>query len=229
MPLHRKQALIVFAKGPVPGRVKTRLVPPFTTVEAAQLYDCMLRDTLSRTTRLSGIDRLIFHDEEPDAAAYLGQIAPALSLFPQQGNDLGERMANAFRTAFDLGYREVAIIGSDSPDLPLPYMEEAFVRLSEGCADAIFGPSEDGGYYLVALQQLHEGLFEGIEWSRSDVLAKSLERAEKMGIRAELLPAWYDVDRAEDLHRPGLRDGANDAPLTREFVAGWLGRRGTGL
>jgi len=76
---------------------------------------------------------------------------------------------------------------------------------------------------------MHDELFSGIEWSRSDVLAKSLGKAEEAGIRVMLLPGWYDVDRIEDLQRPELRDGRNNAPLTREFIESWLGARGTGL
>ena len=214
----RKQALIIFAKRPVSGQVKTRLIPHLTAAEAARLYECMLRDTISRTSRLAGIDRLIFFMEEQEAAGYFHRLFPGIPLFPQQGEDLGERMANAFRTAFDLGYREVAIIGSDSPDLPLPCMESAFARLVTGEAEAVFGPSDDGGYYLVALTKMHAELFGGIEWSRNDVLATSLGKAAEAGIRAELLPGWYDVDRIEDLQRLELRDRTNGAPLTREFI-----------
>jgi uncharacterized protein len=224
-----KQALIIFAKRPVPGQVKTRLVPPLTTNEAALLYECMLRDIVSRTLRLPGMDRLIFYTDEPDAAVYFRGIAPGVPLHPQRGNDLGERMANAFFTAFANGYREVAIIGSDSPDLPLACIEDAFDRLAEGDTDVVFGPCEDGGYYLIALLRLHDELFRGIQWSRGDVLAKSLDKAAKAGIRVKLLPGWYDVDRIEDLQRPKLRDGANDAPLTREFIENRLGARGTRL
>ncbi|RII26362.1 MAG: hypothetical protein CXR31_11775 [Geobacter sp.] len=213
-----KQALIIFAKRPVPGQVKTRLIPHLAADEAARFYECMLRDTISRTSRLAGIDRLIFFMEEPEAVGYFHRLAPGIPLFPQQGEDLGERMANAFRSAFSCGYREVVIIGSDSPDLPLPCMESAFVRLVTGEAEAVFGPSDDGGYYLVALNKMHAELFSGIEWSRSDVLAKSLVKVAEAGIRAALLPGWYDVDRIEDLKRPELRDGTNGAPLTRQFI-----------
>lgn len=229
MPQSRKQALIIFAKRPVPGRVKTRLAPPLTAVEASLLYECMLRDTLCRTSRLAGIDQILFYANEPDAAPFFRRLAPSTPLFPQQGKDLGERMANAFRTAFTHGYREVAIIGSDSPDLPLPFIKNAFAPLANDEAGAVFGPSEDGGYYLVALNQMHAELFGGIEWSRSDVLARSLGKAAEAGIRVALLPGWYDVDRIEDLQRPELRDRENDAPLTREFIESRLGTRGTGL
>lgn len=228
MPTPRKQALIIFAKRPVPGRVKTRLAPPLTAVEASRLYECMLRDILCRTSRLTGIDQIIFYADEPGAADYFHQLAPATPLFPQRGEDLGERMANAFCTAFSLSYREVAIIGSDSPDLPLPFIENAFAHLTKETS-TVFGPSEDGGYYLVALREMHDELFRGIEWSRSDVLEKSLGKAEEAGIRVALLPGWYDVDRIEDLQRPELRDKTDDAPRTREFIESWLGARGTGL
>ena len=89
----------------------------------------------------------------------------------------------------------------------------------------MFGPSEDGGYYLLAMRELHAGLFRDVPWSSGEVLAKSLERAEVAGVRVSLLPVWHDVDTADDLERPELLDAGNGAPRTREFIGDWLKRR----
>lgn len=213
-----KQALIIFARQPIPGRVKTRLTPPLSHEQGARLYDCMLRDILARTRELAGVDRLLFHAADPDAGEYFRRTAPGVPLFPQEGNDLGERMVAAFETAFAMGYSRVAIIGSDSPDLPLAFITAAFVELAQGMHDVVFGPTEDGGYYLVAMTRMERALFRGIAWGSGTVLEESLQRAEGAGRRVTLLPGWYDVDTATDLDRSELRDKANNAPLTREFI-----------
>ena len=109
------------------------------------------------------------------------------------------------------------VIGTDAPDLPLAYIEEAF-RLMEAGSDAVFGPAADGGYYLVALKGSYGKLFQDIPWSSEQVLETSLARARASALSASLLPPWYDVDSFEDLLRPGLSDSQNGAPLTRGFI-----------
>ena len=218
MPQPFAQALIIFAKRPVAGQVKTRLSPPLSPEEAAGLYACMLRDVIAKAGGFAGIAPLLFYQDEPAAAAWFRRAFPHMALFPQEGADLGERMANAFRLAFALGHRTVVIIGSDSPDLPVEYLRQACRLLEEGDAEAVFGPSEDGGYYLLGMKRLWPELFTGIEWSTAAVLAESLARGAAAGIRTALLPSWHDVDTAEDLLRPELRDEQNEAPLTRRFI-----------
>jgi rSAM/selenodomain-associated transferase 1 len=218
-----KKALILFAKRPVPGRVKTRLTPPLTAGEAAELYRCMLEDILAKTAGLAGVDRHIFYEPDPEAAAYFARLARPIPAAPQRGVDLGERMANAFADLFAAGYGEIAIIGTDLPDLPITYIVESFLRLAEEGIDAVYGPSRDGGYYLLALRELHGDLFRDIIWSSETVLEKSLERGERRGLGMALLPLWHDVDTAEDLERPELRDEGNGAPRTRKFLEDRLG------
>jgi len=217
-----KKALIIFAKRPVPGRVKTRLSPPLTPEQAAELYRCMLEDILAKTATLAGVDKRIFYEPDEDAATFFSGIAAGMTCAPQAGIDLGERMANAFGQLLAEGYGRVAIIGTDLPDLPLARVEEAFGLLESGGVDAVFGPSEDGGYYLLAMGELHGELFRDVPWSTGEVLEKSLERAKEAGVRVALLPVWHDVDTADDLHRPELLDEGNGAPRTREFIGSWL-------
>ena len=213
-----KQALIIFARQPLPGQVKTRLTPPLTPEEASELYRRMLLDILTRTRALADVERLLFHSGGSEADEYFRGTSPDLPLFPQIGGDLGERMAAAFETAFALGHERVAIIGSDSPDLPLDFIATAFTELASGGHEAIFGPAEDGGYYLLAMTRLRRELFQGIAWGSDTVLTTSLRQAERGGIKATVLPGWYDVDTVADLARPMLRNEANGAPLTREFI-----------
>jgi hypothetical protein len=149
-----------------------------------------------------------------------------MEAFPQRGSDLGERMSDAFQQTLACGYDVAAIIGTDSPDIPVAYLEEAFRRLEDEKVDAIFGPSEDGGYYLIAMRKLHIELFQNVPWSSREVRRKSLENAEQASLKASLLPTWHDLDTVDDLHRPELLDAENGAPRTREFIGDWLKGRG---
>jgi rSAM/selenodomain-associated transferase 1 len=208
-----KRALAVFAKTPLPGRVKTRLAPALSSEEGAELYRCMLLDTIARVRSLP-VDTFICYDGDE---RFFRGAAPGMRLVPQHGGGLGERLESAFGMLGSLGYGAAVVIGTDAPDLPLRFIEEAF-RLVEGGSDAVFGPADDGGFYLVALGVAPGGLFRDIPWSGPQVLAASLQRAGEAGLAAAVLPAWYDVDRFEDLLRPGLADPGNGAPLTRGFL-----------
>jgi len=222
MSIKPEHALIIFARHPVPGQVKTRLSPPLSPEEAAELYRCMLEDILARTESLAGLERYLFFEGGDGEAAYFARTAPDMARFLQQGDDLGARMAAAFRRVFADGHGIAVIIGTDSPDLPVTYIQEACERLQQGNIDAVFGPSGDGGYYLLGMGKLHGGLFRNITWSSDMVLRESLQRAAEEGLRVALLPGWHDVDRPEDLMRPELRDEQNGAPRTRKFLNNWL-------
>lgn len=212
------KALIVFAKRPSPGRVKTRLTPPLSPEDAAGLYQCMLLDILAKTSQMAGVDRLLFYEQGEGASDFFAETVGTGESYPQEGEGLGERLAAAFERTFGLGYDAAAVIGTDSPHLPAAFIEQTFDLLDDPGVDAVFGPAEDGGYYLLAMKRLHRELFEGIPWSTDEVLKESLARAAAAGIATALLPLWHDVDTAADLLRPELVDPANGAPLTREFI-----------
>jgi rSAM/selenodomain-associated transferase 1 len=211
-------ALIVVAKEPVPGLTKTRLCPPFTPESAAELYHCLMLDTLSLVGRLQGADRVIAY-APPGARGYFREQAPnGFRLVPQEGVDLGQRLANALGHHLDLGYRRVVIMNSDGPTLPLAYLEEAFSGLDD--ADIALGPSYDGGYYVIGMKRLHAELFQGITWSTEHVLAQTLEKCQQAGLLVHHLPKWYDVDVGADLDRLH-RDLGRDpqlAPCTWAFL-----------
>ncbi|RNC70746.1 MAG: glycosyltransferase [Desulfuromonadales bacterium] len=211
-------ALIVFAKRPVPGCVKTRLTPPFLPEEAAELYRRMLLDILAKTGQMADIDRFVFFEQGDGSREYFATLVSDGEVYSQEGDGLGDRMAGAFRTVFGLGYDRVAIIGTDSPDLPAAFIGRAYGLLDDSGVDAVFGPSDDGGYYLLAMKRFQPELFTGIPWSTGEVLERSLERSTVAGIATALLPVWHDIDTAADLLRPELADPANGAPLTREFI-----------
>jgi uncharacterized protein len=213
-----KKALLIFAKQPVPGKVKTRLSPPLPPEEAAELYSCMLGDVLATAASLPHVKKYLFYDGGEEALEYFRGRAPSISCVPQRGKDLGERMAEALLDVFSLGNRAAVIIGSDSPDLPRALIKDAFDYLEQDDNGVVVGPSEDGGYYLVGMTRLHRQLFRGISWSSDRVLGETLKMAGGAGITVSLLPIWRDVDTAADLERPELRDERNGAPLTREFL-----------
>ena len=194
-----RPALAIMVKAPRPGQVKTRLVPPLSHDEAASLYRCFLKDIFSKLSSIADTD--IFVAYAPEGS--IGEIKPlapeGFFYFPQEGMDLGERMSNVFKRLSSSGYGAVAIIGSDAPDIPVEYIEDAFKALDGKGADAVFGPASDGGYYLAALKRPLPALFEGMEWSTRTVMEKTIERLDSLSISWRLLPLWHDIDLSVDL------------------------------
>ena len=216
-------ALLVIAKRPTPGQTKTRLTPPLTAEQAAALYECFLVDTLDLVRRVPKMDPLIAYLPS-EARAYFAGLAPDFGLVLQGGAGLGERLDNALTGCLNRGYERVVIMNSDGPTLPAAYLERAFEALCDG-ADVILGPSADGGYYLIGVRQPVPRLLRGVRMSTPTVLADTLALAAVDGLRAELLPAWYDVDEAADLARLAreLADAPPEvAPRTRAFLSSTL-------
>jgi len=212
------KALLIFAKQPLPGKVKTRLSPPFSPQEAADMYRCMLSDTLARVAGLPGVEIFLFFEPSCGAADFFRKNFPGIRIIPQQGEGLGERLTKAFEMVFGLGFESVAAIGTDSPDLPLFHLQQSFRLLQDEGADVVFGPAADGGYYLVALGRPCPGLFRDIPWSTSMVLEKSLEAASSLGLQVKSLPVWHDMDTVEDLKRFLAAGNPDYAPRTLHFL-----------
>jgi rSAM/selenodomain-associated transferase 1 len=212
-----KKALIIFAREPIPGKVKTRLALDVGEQAAAEIYAAMLADVLEKAVSLDNVRPLVFWALEtgiiPDHTEFSG-----LETFEQHGTDLGDRMANAFTSAFSLGIDACCCIGSDLPDLPADYIRQAFRDLESPETDIVFGPAEDGGYYLVGMKKTNYGLFANVAWSTPRVLATSLERARESELTTRLLPAWYDIDLIGDLRRLASSPGQS-APRTRSVIS----------
>ena len=187
------------AKEPVPGKVKTRLLPDISSTEAADLYQCFLDDRLQEVSNLNGVDRAIAFTPEHARKTFSTLASDGFELFAQQGKDLGERLNNIFLEKFSSGYDAVSIIDSDSPDLPKSIIEASFRLLLSKQAEVVFGPCHDGGYYLVGMRRPHPELFRDVPWSTANVLSASLEKAAKLGLNVKLLPLWNDLDTFEDL------------------------------
>jgi rSAM/selenodomain-associated transferase 1 len=187
--------IIVFAKAPVPGRVKTRLgIDP---VRAAELHSAFVRGTLTMLNQLRDTaDVEVSTDEATDA---WGDFQFARSL--QVPGDLGERLFAAIRLALDGGRPRVVILGSDSPGLPPDHIR----GLLASCADVAIGPTEDGGFYAIACRKAVPQMFHGVRWSSASTLEDTTRAIERCGLTLELGPRWFDVDTPEDLERLGLR------------------------
>lgn len=194
-----EQILVIMAKEPVPGRVKTRLSPPLAPDEACELYRCFLLDTFAEMQKLKDTRIAVAFMPREAEATFHSLIPHRFLLFPQEGKDLGERQPNAFRYLFRQGFKRVSMIGGDIPTLPHRLIRETFHILSVHEKDVILGPSTDGGYYLVGLSQLHLGVFQEINWSSSVVLKQTMERARDLNLHVGLLEQWYDVDTITDI------------------------------
>ena len=187
--------IVIFARAPQLGEVKTRLAKTIGAERALALYEAFLDDTCALTQGL-GARRIIAvaGDVDHPRVQHLAK-SQRLVVEPQGDGDLGERMARAIATHVAAG--PVVIVGSDSPTLPRAYVHQALDELMTN--DVVIGPSDDGGYYLVGARVPVPELFAGVRWSTPEVLATTLER---LGARPHaLLPAWHDVDSAEDLER----------------------------
>jgi rSAM/selenodomain-associated transferase 1 len=212
------RALIIFAKNPLPGAVKTRLSPPLTPAEAAGLYSCMIQDSVEIARSLFRISPFIFFQNDPGAADYFKTLAPEIISTPQKGANLGEKMKNAFDQIFLRGFAQVAIIGTDSPDLPPEHIMKAFTMLENEHTDVVFGPAEDGGYYLLAIKKVWGELFSGLPWSSDGLLAASVARTKDLCLGTSFLPVWYDIDTEADLKRPELLNERSTAINTLAFL-----------
>jgi rSAM/selenodomain-associated transferase 1 len=226
-----RRRLLIFAKLPEPGLVKTRLIPKLGSDGAALLYEAFLDDTIAlcRGVREVGLEVWAAGgesspDDERKGAAYFHRRHPGLRFRHQIGADLGGRLRDAFETAFEEGCDDVVVTGSDHPTLPVDYVRGAFTALT--ATEVVVGPSADGGYYLIGLRRLTwpkaGGLFADMPWSTPEVLAATRERARSLGLRHVELPEWYDVDDPSDLPRLG-RDadaGSHTARMLVRLTAG---------
>ena len=222
-------AFAVMTKVPRAGQVKTRLTPPLTAQEAAALNICFLRDT---TAAIASIIRqelargIAVYTPVGAEEAYDAILPDEFELLPQRGGAFGERLAFATEDLLALGFESVCLIDSDSPTVPPRAFSQAAQILAEQKDAIVLGPSDDGGYYLIGLKKLHGALFKNIQWSTERVLEQTIERAREIGLEVHFLPAWYDIDKDETLHRlcrelftgDGAASDAYPAPVTREYL-----------
>ena len=199
-------AVAIMARKPEPGLVKTRLVPPLSQEDASRLYHCFLLDKIEQVNGIKEASHYVAFTPDSSRDFFENLIPTDFILLPQKGEDLGERLADVSSTLLDEGYERIAIMDSDSPNLPTRYISEGLEALES--ADVVLGPCEDGGYYLIGLSSKLPEIFEGIPWSTSHVTEVTTKKVRDLGKTVALLPKWYDVDTFEDLKR--LKMGLDD-------------------
>jgi rSAM/selenodomain-associated transferase 1 len=209
--------LIIFAKEPAAGQVKTRLCPPLSPQAAARLYGQFLEDVLEEMGRLPQIKTALAYTPASARPFFQDRATPGVHLVAQAGEDLGERLRQAFDWGFAQGAQTVLIRNSDSPDLPGEFIREAQDVLEHRRAQVVLGPCPDGGYYLVGLESLQPLLFHDITWSGPTVLADTRARAESLGLTVHLLPAWPDIDTCDDLRAFIESPKSNPSPGWRSY------------
>ena len=214
------------AKVPVAGEVKTRLCPPLTPQQAAALARCFLQDRVEQLAALAGTDALVAFTP-PEREAELAALLPdGVRRVAQSGADLGARLDRLLTDLLAEGYAGAAAVDADSPTLPLVYLRAACRHLRQGTADVVVGPCDDGGYYLIGVRAPAPALFRAMPWSTPAVLDETLARARRLGLRLALLPAWFDVDRGEDLERLRVSPAAGPEPFRPPRTLAFLAAEG---
>jgi rSAM/selenodomain-associated transferase 1 len=209
-----RRVLGVFAKEPIPGRVKTRLARETSPAWAACLAEAILLDLIAELDRVEA-ERILAH-APPEAEPYFRRVVPRDWRFEAQSpGDLGARLQWFFAQRFAEGADQVIVVGSDCPMVGAHVVDEAFANLMS--ADVVVGPAEDGGYYLIGCVPPLPPIFNAMPWSTETVLAETCARLERAGRRARLLPVLLDVDTRADWHatRHWLRTVSERHPMPR--------------
>jgi hypothetical protein len=182
---------------PVAGKAKTRLAASMGSEKAVEFYRICARQILREMNSLpTQVSKYIFFTDSPDHQNVEEWAGPGFNFKAQAGEDLGERLVNAFREVFSEGAGKAVIIASDVPDISADIVNRAMEALD--CCDIVLGPSHDGGYYLLGMSKPHQELFQGIPWSSAEVMKRTLARAGEMGLTTYMLPALIDIDNFED-------------------------------
>ena len=192
------RCLLFFVKYPEKGKVKSRLAAVIGDDSAVSVYKNLVAQMLSTVKEGSFPLYICFFPKNAQKPIknWLGR---EYRYIPQHGKDLGERMRNGFIDGFAMGYKRVVLVGSDIPDLPMKYIEEAFKSLKE--MDAVIGPAYDGGYYLIGFEDktFSPQVFEGIAWGTKNVFDETMKKLKKFRRVVYTLPYQRDIDTEEDL------------------------------
>lgn len=213
------KALILFFKYPEKGTVKTRIAKDLCDDFTLELYNYFIADLVKTSDKIDCDIFIVYSvtNEENDKNCLWQKEYRCLL---QKGADLGIRMFNAFQDVSSEGYGKLLLIGSDTPDLPAAYINEAFLKLN--IYDLVLGPSADGGYYLIAMHDdtLDRAIFDGMPWSTPLVLNETLKVAGSRNIACHLLPEWHDIDEVNDLRHFYDRNKQNHGTsYTMEFLS----------
>jgi uncharacterized protein len=214
-----KRCAILFVKLPEKGRVKSRLARHVGEEAALGLYEIMVLDAIDMLKRGRFPFRICY--TPPDARSRITEwLGPEHDYLPQTGDDLGDRMDEAFTRVFSTAVEEALLIGSDIPELTTGIIEEAFAALERN--DAVIGPADDGGYYLVGFRKntFTPGIFHDMVWSTSTVFRITMDRLHEASRKVHILPELTDVDTIEDLKKllSQIKGPASAPSRTRSFL-----------
>lgn len=186
-----KELVIVFVKNIKLGRVKTRLAKTIGNQGAFEVYSELVKVTETATKDVFA-DKRIYFSEAIVKTKWINDFKAV-----QDGIDLGERMKNAFKEGFENGFKRIVLIGSDLPDITANHINKGLERLKQH--DVVFGPAEDGGYYLIGLSKMYDFVFDNKPWSETHLLEETLEELKKKRVKFATLETLNDIDTYEDL------------------------------
>jgi rSAM/selenodomain-associated transferase 1 len=205
-------AVAIMAKASIVGTVKTRLVPPLTPEEAAELNTCCLADIAANivaAAERAPIRGFAAYHPSGSEEFFENLLPDGFGLLPPKEPTLGRSLFHAARDLFAAGFGSVCLVNGDSPTLPTDRLVEAVQHLQAPGDRVVLGPAADGGYYLIGIKRVHPRLFEEIDWSTERVFRQTIARAGEIGLPVAVLNEWYDVD-----DEPSL------AQLASELLAG---------
>ena len=191
-----KQLVIVFVKNIELGKVKTRLAKTISNQGAFHVYSELVKITKTVIKNID-VDTYVFFSKRIEQTEWNNS-----KKFVQDGNDLGERMKNAFAKAFQDGYEAVILIGSDLPDINSAHILSGLKKLKT--SNVVFGPAADGGYYLVGMTKVYNTIFDNKPWSQSNLLESTLKELQQQKLSYTLLETLNDIDTFEDLEQSNL-------------------------
>lgn len=207
MDTHDQNTVITFCKYPVDGNVKTRIAKTMGNEFAVRIYKLFAERTFEGLLKTDEVTSYIFYSEKEDREKIKKWAGPEFLLEIQEGNDLGEKMYNAFKKVIDRGSSKTIIIGTDIPDMSSDIIKKALLALNN--SDVVIGPGNDGGYYLLGMKKLHKNLFTDIEWNSNSVLQATLEKISALNLSYSMLPELIDIDTDEDLREWLAKDSTN--------------------
>jgi uncharacterized protein len=219
-PCNGHHTLVIMAKAPRPGMVKTRLARSLPPSAVTGLYRCLLEDTISLARSLDGVEVAVMCPEadREDLERAVGNAVPVV---PQMGNGLAAALASVFAHFGGTGSTRIVAFDSDSPHLPTSTLQAAFQLLEN--FDVVVGPTHDGGYYLVGARMSHPGLFSTDAMGTANALEALLTKARALGLSVRLTDLFYDIDEAADLSRLAeeLQLTPGKAPKTAKWLSEW--------
>ena len=217
-------ALVIMAKAPRPGVVKTRLARSLPVSAVTGLYRCLLDDTVTLAQSVDGVEVAVMCPET-DVKDLERTAGYAVPIVPQMGNGLAAALGSVFAYFESAGYSRIVAFNSDSPHLPTSVLQAAF-GLLENC-DMVVGPTHDGGYYLVGAKMSHPGLFSTDAMGTRNAFEALLTNAHALGLSVRLTDPFYDIDEAADLSRltEELLFTPGKAPKTAQWLSEWAKAR----